>query len=131
MTWQTIGDRSFCSVHGSTTDRGVPCAQCVADPAEAISNRDVLHVEIPHRGSSFYEERLFLIGERCEKIGEDLAEGRRGTLTERGEPLALAAKFFEVSARCYGRAIDVATKREKEAELERLTKQIRDMRGAH
>lgn len=129
--WQTIGDRSFCSVHNVTTDRGIPCGRCVEDPSIAISDRDVLRIAPPHQTSAFYEERLFLIAERCEKVADDFVKGERSTLTERGEPMALAAKFFEVAARCYGRAIDVASKREARAELDELKKTIREMRGAH
>lgn len=129
--WQTIGDRSFCSVHNVTTDRGIPCGKCVEDPAAALSDHDVERVEIPHRKASFYEERLVLIAERCEKVGDSLLDGSRGTISERTEPATLAAKFFEVSARCYGRAIDVASKREARDELDELKKTIREMRGAH
>ena len=131
--WQTIGDRSFCTVHNSSTDRGVPCAQCVADPSAALSDRDVLRVELPRNSTAFYEDRLMLISERCEKIGDELldANNPRKTVSERTEPAALAAKFYEVAARCIGRCVDVAAKREDRAELDELKKTIREMRGAH
>ena len=129
--WTTIGDRSFCSVHNSSTDRGIPCAQCVADPTSAVSDRDVVHLSPPHRTTAFYEDRLLLIADRCEKVGDELLDGSRGTLSERTEPANLAAKFYEVAARCIGRAIDVASKRESRDELDELKKTVREMRGAH
>ena len=109
--WTTIGDRSFCSVHNSSTDRGIPCAQCVADPAFVVSDRDVVHLSPPHRTTAFYEDRLLLIADRCEKVGDELLDGSRGTLSERTEPANLAAKFYEVAARCIGRAIDALPRR--------------------
>ena len=129
--WTTIGDRSFCSVHNSSTDRGIPCAQCVADPAFVVSDRDVVHLSPPHHTTAFYEDRLLLIADRCEKVGDELLDGSRGTLSERTEPANLAAKFYEVAARCIGRAIDVASKRESREELDELKKTVREMRGAH
>ncbi len=90
-----------------------------------------MRVELPRNSTAFYEDRLMLISERCERVGDGLLDGTRSTLSERTEPAALAAKFYEVAARCIGRCVDVAAKREDRAELDELKKTIREMRGAH
>ena len=99
--------------------------------AAVVSDRDGVHLSPPHRTTAFYEDRLLLIADRCEKVGDELLDGSRGTLSERTEPANLAAKFYEVAARCIGRAIDVASKRESREELDELKKTVREMRGAH
>lgn len=128
--WTSVGDQTHCALHDISTDRGVPCPSCVANPKIALSDRDVVHVQ-QRRNTAFYEDRLLIIADSCEKIAAELLAGDRDTISERTEPAALAAKFLEVSARSLGRCIDVAAKREDREELESMQRTIREMQGAH
>lgn len=128
--WTTIGDRSFCSLHKTNNERGVPCAQCIADPSVRLDVDDVRQMN-PGNSTNFYESKLINIFDKCIAVGDQLIEGTRSTVSERSEPAALAAKFYEVAARCIGRCIDVAAKREERAEIDELKRTIREMRGAH
>ncbi|TXH41035.1 MAG: hypothetical protein E6Q97_38525 [Desulfurellales bacterium] len=125
-----VGEHNICSEHGPGP-RGEPCAQCVADPSEPLSNRDVLRVS-PYTCEE--HERAFVrIADACEKLADEIADDKR-IVKDRTEPLELARKFLDTSVKARGRALEIAVKRDAEQEMARNRAALLEMqrkRGAH
>lgn len=128
--WTSVGDKTFCSVHKSTTDRGIPCAACVADPSATISDRDVSRL-VEGKPLGYYEDKLIVIGELCMKLAADLISGERLTTCDRTEPIKLALNCMELAARTLGRGGEFAQRREATNEVNAMQKTLRDMQRPH
>lgn len=109
----------------------MPCVDCLADPGTSpLAMRDVGAMTQAHN-VDFYEDKLRDLAIKAERIGDELMSGDRTTNGDRAEPSTVAAKFYELAARCFGRGMDAAQRRESRAEIETLRKTFQEMRVAH